>query len=288
MDFRLPDLGEGIDGATVTAVLVKPGDTVAAGQNVLSVETDKAAMEVEAAAAGTVEAVLVKPGDKVRVGGPVLRLKAGTAQASGGREPAVPEPSKNEPKTQAAAAPRSAEPKKEQPADPGRSPEAAPATGPSQFKLPSLGEGIDAATVTAVLVKVGEAVKAGQNVLSVETDKAAMEIEADAAGTVEQVHVKPGDKIGVGTVILTLTGASGRPPPPPRRARPRGRPPRPPRTGRPTAPPRRTPRSSRPARPPAGWPANSGSASARSRAPAGPAGSRSTTSRRSSRTSGRR
>lgn len=71
MDFRLPDLGEGIDSATVTAVLVRPGDAVAAGQAVLSVETDKASMEVEATDAGTVEAVLVKPGDKVPVGGPV-------------------------------------------------------------------------------------------------------------------------------------------------------------------------------------------------------------------------
>src|SRR5437763_16988482 len=74
MEFRLPNLGEGIDTATVTAVLVKPGGAVKAGQAVLSVETDKAAMEVEADAAGTVEEVLVKPGDKVPVGGPVLKL----------------------------------------------------------------------------------------------------------------------------------------------------------------------------------------------------------------------
>lgn len=200
MDFRLPDLGEGIDSATVTAVLVKPGDAVAAGQNVLSVETDKAAMEVEADAAGTVEAVLVKPGDKVPVGGPVLRLKA-----SGGREPAVPDQPKKSPdeKDRPADAPRRTEAKAEQSADAGRSP-----GGKSQFKLPSLGEGIDAATVTAVLVKVGDVVKAGQNVLSVETDKAAMEIEADAGGTVEQVHVKPGDKVPTGALILTLSGGA--------------------------------------------------------------------------------
>ncbi|MBX9583309.1 MAG: 2-oxo acid dehydrogenase subunit E2, partial [Gemmataceae bacterium] len=90
------------------------------------------------------------------------------------------------------------------------SPPPAPAAGgKSQFKLPSLGEGIDAATVTAVLVKAGDAVQPGHPVVGVETDKAAMEVEADTAGTVEQVHVKPGDKIGVGTVILTLTGAGG-------------------------------------------------------------------------------
>ena len=74
MDFRLPSLGEGIDSATVTAVLVKPGDAVAAGQGVISVETDKASMDVEADAAGTVEAVLVKQGDKLPVGAPMLRF----------------------------------------------------------------------------------------------------------------------------------------------------------------------------------------------------------------------
>ena len=89
MDFRLPNLGEGIDAATVTAVLVKPGDAVSAGQNVVSVETDKAAVDVPAEAAGTVEAVLIKPGDKVPVGGPILKLKAGESSASGGRQPPV-------------------------------------------------------------------------------------------------------------------------------------------------------------------------------------------------------
>src|SRR5438309_871860 len=99
MDFRLPNLGEGIDAATVTAVLVKPGDAVSAGQNVVSVETDKAAVDVPAEADGTVETVHVKPGDKVPIGQTVLTLSpasgvapappAPTASASGGREPAV-------------------------------------------------------------------------------------------------------------------------------------------------------------------------------------------------------
>src|SRR2546426_9482516 len=90
MDFRLPALGEGIDSATVTAVLVKPGDAVAAGQNVIAVETDKAAMEIESDAAGTVEAVLVKPGDKLPVGAPVLPLGGGPAPA--GRGPPLSAP----------------------------------------------------------------------------------------------------------------------------------------------------------------------------------------------------
>src|SRR5207237_1210444 len=79
-----------------------------------------------------------------------------------------------------------------------------------EFRLPALGEGIESATVTAVLVKPGDAVSAGQHVIAVETDKAAMEVEADAAGTVEQVHVKPGDKVPVGQVVLTLSAGGGR------------------------------------------------------------------------------
>src|SRR5262245_19879755 len=77
MDFRLPNLGEGIESATVTRVLVKPGDAVAAGQAVVDVETDKAAMPVEADADGTVEQVLVKAGDKIPVGAPLLKLASG-------------------------------------------------------------------------------------------------------------------------------------------------------------------------------------------------------------------
>src|SRR5438874_7005260 len=87
MDFRLPNLGEGIDAATVTAVLVKPGDAVSAGQNVVSVETDKAAVDVPAEAAGTVEAVLVKPGDKVPIGGPILKLKDGAPASREAKSP---------------------------------------------------------------------------------------------------------------------------------------------------------------------------------------------------------
>ncbi len=188
MDFRLPELGEGIDSATVVTVLVKPGDVVAAGQNVIAVETDKAAMEIAADIAGTVETVLVKPGDKIPVGGVVLKIASGA----------------NTPEAKPAAA---------APATPATAPAATPVaaaapTGKSQFNLPALGEGIESATVTAVLVKPGDVVKAGQNVIGVETDKAAMEIETDIAGTVEEVRVKPGDKIVIGAAILVINGTT--------------------------------------------------------------------------------
>src|SRR3954470_19031893 len=82
MDFRLPNLGEGIEGGTVTAVLVKVGDAVRAGQNLVAVETDKAAVEVPAEADGVVESIRVKPGDKIQTGGTLLTLKAGGSKAA--------------------------------------------------------------------------------------------------------------------------------------------------------------------------------------------------------------
>lgn len=194
MDFCLPNLGEGIDAATVTAVLVKPGDAVAAGQNVVSVETDKAAVDVPAETAGTVEAVLVKPGDKVSVGGPLLRLKV-----SGG----LTSPEKPQ-------SPPAATPKDSGGSRPPLATDKVPVAAKSvAFTLPNLGEGIDAATVTAVLVKLGDRVTAGQNLLTVETDKAAVEVPAEADGTIEAIHVKPGDKVPVGQTVLTLSSSSG-------------------------------------------------------------------------------
>ena len=122
MDFRLPNLGEGIDAATVTAVLVKPGDAVTAGQNVISVETDKASVDVPIETAGTVEQVLVKAGDKLPAGGVILKLSENRAKAA--EQP--------KPETQPLAASPPPPPEKTQPAakpEPAAKPQAASVTG---------------------------------------------------------------------------------------------------------------------------------------------------------------
>lgn len=196
MEFHLPELGEGIEGATVVSVLVSPGESVAAGQNVLAVETDKASMEVPLTEAGTVGEVRVKPGDKISVGAVILTLsgasKNGAAKAptNGSPAPAATPPS-----------PPSA------PTPPPPAPAAS--SGPVEFRLPELGEGIEAATVVQVSVKAGDSVTAGQTLLSVETDKAALEVPSEVAGTVGEVFVKPGDKVSVGQKLLALSGATG-------------------------------------------------------------------------------
>src|SRR5580698_934777 len=128
MDFRLPALGEGIEMATVTAVLVKQGDTIKNGQPVLSVETDKAAMEVEADVDGTVSQILVKQGDKIPIGGTVFKLTSGDKSES----PKTSQPAKGD--TQKKESPKTVEPKLQG---------ASPAGEKVEFRLPALGEGIE-------------------------------------------------------------------------------------------------------------------------------------------------
>jgi pyruvate dehydrogenase E2 component (dihydrolipoamide acetyltransferase) len=181
MDFRLPNLGEGIETGVVSRLLVKPGDMVTVEQNVIIIETDKAAMDVASDVAGKVDAVLVKPGDKIAIGTPILKLSGAAAPVAA---PAAP------PVTAAPA------------------PVATAAPSHIEFKLPSLGEGIETGTVSRVLVKPGDVVALEQNIIIIETDKAAMDVSSDVAGTVEAVMVKPGDKIGTGAVVISLMGVA--------------------------------------------------------------------------------
>ncbi len=183
MEFCLPELGEGIEAATVVGVHVKAGDVLEPGQIVFAVETDKAAVDVPIKLGGSVEAVLVKVGDKVAIGGALLSLKASA--------------------TAPAVAPKPA-PAKAAPA-PIVAPKAPVATsGSVEFFLPELGEGIEAATVVGILVKVGETVAVGQMVFAVETDKAAVEVPTSKAGVVETIHVKIGEKVPISGTLLTL------------------------------------------------------------------------------------
>ena len=192
MEFCLPELGEGIEAATVVGVHVKAGDVLQPGQIVFAVETDKAAVDVPIKLGGSVDAVLVKVGDKVAIGGALLSLKASTTAAP-------------------AAAPKPA-PAKVAPA-PVAAPKAAVATGSVEFYLPELGEGIEAATVVGILVKVGETVAVGQMVFAVETDKAAVEVPTSKAGIVETIHVKIGEKVPISGTLLTLKSTAAAPAP---------------------------------------------------------------------------
>ena len=190
MNIVLPELGEGIDSATVVSVRVKPGDTVTAGQDLVDVETDKASVPVTSEAAGTVGEIKVKPGDKVSIGGVLLTFSGNGAAKPVSREtkssvapvaPPAPIPTAPPPTTVASSTPSRFE-----------------------FKLPVLGEGIDSATVISVKVKAGDTIAVGQEIVDVETDKASMPVPSEVAGTVQEIKVKAGDKIAVGSVIAVL------------------------------------------------------------------------------------
>jgi len=191
-EVSVPDIGDFKDVAVIE-VLVKAGDTVEAEQSLITVESDKATMEIPAPGAGVVKEMRVKVGDKVSQGSPILVLEESSA-APAPSKPApkavAPEPAKPAP----AAAPAPAAPK------PAAS---ASSNGPMTVKVPDIGDFKDVAVIE-VLVKPGDTVAAEQSLITVESDKATMEIPSPAAGKIAELKVKLGDKVSEGTPILVL------------------------------------------------------------------------------------
>jgi pyruvate dehydrogenase E2 component (dihydrolipoamide acetyltransferase) len=190
IEIFVPDIGA--DAVEVTEVLVKAGDTVSLDQSLLSVEGDKAAMEVPAPQAGVVKEVKVKAGDKVKTGSLIMIFEAAATAAA----PAVAAP--------VAAAPVAAAPV-------AAAPVAAAVATLQEVKVPDIGG--DAVEVTEIMVKVGDVVKAEQSLLNVEGDKAAMEVPAPFAGTVAEIKVKVGDKVSTGSLVFVFSTGSAAPAP---------------------------------------------------------------------------
>ncbi|UBV42903.1 dihydrolipoyllysine-residue acetyltransferase [Deinococcus taeanensis] len=219
-ELKLPDVGDNIEQGTVVTVLVKAGDTVTAGQPIIEIETDKAVVEVPADTGGTIEAVKVNVGDTVKVGGVIATLSgAGSSadSATGNQTPAPGTPSAepdapataSDPATanRVAAAQQVNQKAQSAPAETASPAASAPAQGGAQITLPDVGDNIEQGTVVTVLVKAGDAVSEGQPVIEIETDKAVVEVPANASGTVQSVNVNVGDTVKVGGVIATLGGA---------------------------------------------------------------------------------
>ena len=183
MEFRLPELGEGIADATVVNIAVKVGDQVTSGQTLLEVETDKAAMPIPATFDGVVVEVRIKSGDKIKIGQPILAFSTPAAQKTKPTSPA--------PKAAPAASP--AAPKKATSAAPAKSTPQPPAER-VEFKLPALGEGIDGGTVVSVAVKQGDPIAKEQEIFTIETDKASVPIPSPVDGVIAELHVKAGAK----------------------------------------------------------------------------------------------
>ncbi len=190
LEIHVPDIGD-FDEVTVIELMVKPGDVVAVDQSLITVESDKASMEIPSSQAGTVKEMKVKMGDKVAKGSLVLVLEvAGAVPAAA----AVPAP------VAAVAVAQAPAPVAAAVAAP-----VAQASGPVEVRVPDIGDFKDV-SVIELLVKVGDTIKAEQSLMTVESDKAAMEIPSSHAGVLTELKVKLGDKVNVGDVIALLQG----------------------------------------------------------------------------------
>jgi pyruvate dehydrogenase E2 component (dihydrolipoamide acetyltransferase) len=199
LEFKLPDIGEGIAEGEIVKWLVKVGDTVKEHQSVVEVMTDKATVEVPSPANGKITALKAKEGQTVPVGSVlfVLDTAAGGASSAPAPKAATPAPAKSAPAPAPTPAPAKA---------------AAPAPAPTggatiEFKLPVIGEGIAEGEIVKWLVKQGDVVKEHQSVVEVMTDKATVEVPAPASGTITKIHVKDGQTVPVGTVLFSLATA---------------------------------------------------------------------------------
>jgi pyruvate dehydrogenase E2 component (dihydrolipoamide acetyltransferase) len=197
VEVKVPDIGD-FDEVAVIEVLVKVGDTVKAEQSLITVESDKASMEIPSSTAGVVKELKVAVGDKVKQGSVVIVVEAeGAAAPAPAAAPAAAAPA-----PQAAPAPAPA----------AAAPATAPA-GPVEVKVPDIGDFKDV-SVIEVLVKPGDAIKVEQSLITVESDKASMEIPSSAAGTLKEMKVKVGDVVNIGDLIAVLEGSAGAAPAP--------------------------------------------------------------------------
>ncbi|ENO0732034.1 pyruvate dehydrogenase complex dihydrolipoyllysine-residue acetyltransferase [Vibrio parahaemolyticus] len=183
IEINVPDIGA--DEVEVTEILVSVGDKVEEEQSLITVEGDKASMEVPASQAGIVKEIKVAEGDKVSTGSLIMIFEAE------GAADAAPAPA-------AEAAPAAAP---------------APAAAAAELKevhVPDIGG--DEVEVTEIMVAVGDSIEEEQSLLTVEGDKASMEVPAPFAGTLKEIKVAAGDKVSTGSLIMVFeTAGSGAP-----------------------------------------------------------------------------
>src|SRR5688500_17611792 len=194
VEVKVPDIGDFKD-VEIIELLVKPGDTVKAEQSLITVESDKASMEIPSTHAGVVKELKVKIGDKVSEGSLLLMVESGSGSAG-------PEVSKGPAPAAPAASPEVS--KGAPPATPPGPPEVSKGDASARTDgggtqavtvvVPDIGD-FDEVAVIEVLVKAGDTVKGEQSLVTVESDKASMEIPSSHAGVVKEVKVKVGDKV---------------------------------------------------------------------------------------------
>ena len=180
IEINVPDIGA--DEVEITEILVKVGDKVEAEQSLITVEGDKASMEVPSPQAGIVKEIKVSVGDKTETGKLIMIFDSADGAAAAAQEE-----------------------KKE--AAPAAAPAAAAAA--KEVNVPDIGG--DEVEVTEILVKVGDTVAAEQSLITVEGDKASMEVPAPFAGTVKEIKINTGDKVSTGSLIMVFEVAGAAP-----------------------------------------------------------------------------
>ena len=180
VEVNVPDIGS--DEVNVTEIMVKVGDSVEVDQSIINVEGDKASMEVPAPVAGVVKEILINVGDKVSTGKLIMKFE--TASAA---------PAQSAPVAEAAPA------------------QQASASAIKDVNVPDI-DG-DEVNVTEIMVKVGDSVSEEQSLITVEGDKASMEVPAPFAGVVKEILVKSGDKVSTGSLIMKFEVAGAAPAP---------------------------------------------------------------------------
>ncbi|MBK6864004.1 MAG: dihydrolipoyllysine-residue acetyltransferase [Ideonella sp.] len=191
VEVKVPDIGDFKD-VEIIELLVKPGDAIKAEQSLITVESDKASMEIPSSHAGVVKEMKVALGDKVSEGSLVLLIEAEGV-------PGAPSPQPSP-----AAAGEGAKPSAAAPApSPASAGEGRGEGGLVEVLVPDIGDFAEVAVIE-VMVKPGDAIKVEQSLITVESDKASMEIPSSHAGVVKEVRVNLGDKVSKGSLVAIV------------------------------------------------------------------------------------
>ena len=211
IDVKVPDIGD-FNDVPVIEVLVKPGDVVKAEQSLITLESDKASMDVPSPVEGTVAEVVAKVGDKVSMGTLIARVESAEGEA---KVEAAPDKtatsSASAGKTEAPAAPEKTAARQPPPNQRSRAASGGPAkVATIDITIPDIGDFTDV-PVIEILVKAGDTVEAEQPIVTLESDKASMDVPSPAAGKITEIVVKVGDKVSMGSLVgkLDAGGSAG-------------------------------------------------------------------------------
>lgn len=189
IEVAVPDIGSE-DEVDVIDVLVSVGDTIEKEDGLITLETDKATMDVPSTHAGTVKEVFISTGDKVKEGTVVIKLEVAGSGSASSESSEAPAPAAQESEKQASA------------------PAASSSSETIEVAVPDIGEDGEV-DVIDVLVSVGDTVEKEDGLITLETDKATMDVPSTHAGTIKEVFIKTGDKVKQGTLVVKLETSGG-------------------------------------------------------------------------------